>query len=154
MCLILRLLTRFPWLVSPQTLNELEGRDPGPHVQHGHVHVVTLEQALGLVVKCDPGPHVQHGHVHVVTLEQALGLVVKCSMVLSENQRVENSARRSSERPSQGQHSVEQVHGHVVCPVQVPAVKALHPGVPHLVLLLVGYLYRWVNYFGFKFCQN
>ena len=128
MCSILRLLTRFPWQVSPQTLNELEGRDPGPHVQHGHVHVVTLEQALGLVVKC--------------------------TMVLSENQRVENSARRSSERPSQGQHSVEQVHGHVVCPVQVPAVKALHPGVPHLVLLLVGYLYRWVNYFGFKFCQN
>ena len=128
MCLILRLLTRFPWLVSPQTLNELEGRDPGPHVQHGHVHVVTLEQALGLVVKC--------------------------GVVLSENQRVKNSARRSSERPSQGQHSVEQVHGHVVSPVQVPAVKALHPGVPHLVLLLVGYLYRWVNYFGFKFCQN
>ena len=128
MCLILRLLTRFPWLVSSLTLNELERRDPGPHVQHGHVHVVTLEQALGLVVKC--------------------------SMVLSEHQRVENSARRSSERPSQGQHSVEQVHGHVVCPVQVPAVKALHPGVPHLVLLLVGYLYRWVYYFGFKFCQS
>ena len=72
-CLILRLLTRFPWLVSPQTLNELEGRDPGPHVQHGHVHVVTLEQALGWVVKC--------------------------SVVLSENQRVKNSARRSSETP-------------------------------------------------------
>ena len=57
----MRLLTSFPWLVSPQTLNELEGLDPGPHVQHGHVHVVTLEHAL-------------------------VAEFVKCSVVLSEKQ--------------------------------------------------------------------
>ena len=57
----MRLLTRFPWLVSPQILNELEGRDPGPHVQHGLVHVVTLEHTL-------------------------VAEFVKCSVVLSENQ--------------------------------------------------------------------
>ena len=57
----MRLLTSFPWLVSTQTLNELEGLNPGPHVQHGLVHVVTLEHAL-------------------------VAEFVKCSVVLSENQ--------------------------------------------------------------------
>ena len=59
----MRLLTSFPWLVSTQTLNELEGLNPGPHVQHGLVHVVTLEHAL-------------------------VAEFVKCGVVLCENQSV------------------------------------------------------------------
>ena len=44
--------------------------------------------------------------------------------------------------PSPGQISDEQVHEHAVNPVQVPAVEARHPGVPHCVLQLVVFLYR------------
>ena len=57
-------------------------------------------------------------------------------------------------RPSPGQLRDEQVHGHVVSPVQVPAVEARHPGVPHCVLQLVVFLYRWDYYFGYIFCRS
>ena len=57
----MRLLTSFPRLVSTQILNEREGLNPGPHVQHGLVHVVTLEHTL-------------------------VAEFVKCNVILSENQ--------------------------------------------------------------------